>query len=166
MDGRELLYRVVTTVQEMYLKIGDSCGSVSLYYPFGGDPKIITEEFREASRKDFPELELDILPERLRVVISEKDCRRISKLPVKATMRDMTSLVRDHAGIDDFRELIEKNYPGARLVPSGYIDFDWILVFPEDVDEDVYCLSEEMGSVTYHRFSREEFASLGFEIEG
>lgn len=166
MDGRELLYRVVSTIQEMYLKIGDSYGSVSLYYPFGGDPNTITREFREASKDDYPKMELDILPERLRVIVSEKDCKRISKLPVKPTMRDMTSLVRDHAGIDDFRELVEKNYPGARLIRSGYIDFDWILMFPDDVDEDVYCLSEEMGSVTYHRFSREEFASLGFVIEG
>jgi hypothetical protein len=41
MDGKELLERVISTIQEMYLKLGDPEGAVSLYYPFEGDfPRI------------------------------------------------------------------------------------------------------------------------------
>ena len=32
------------------------------------------------------------------------------------------------------------------------------------VDSDVYCLAVEMGSVTYHRFSREDFLAMGFRL--
>jgi len=81
MNGEELFSRVVATVQEMYLKIGDSYGSVSLYYPFEGDGPI-EEEFGLAAGKDFPEMVLERLPQRLRVTINEKDCVRISKLPM------------------------------------------------------------------------------------
>ena len=85
MNGEELFSRVVTTVQEMYLKIGDSYGSVSLYYPFEGDSPI-EEEFRRASEKDFPDMVLERLPQRLRVTVNEKDCVRISRLPMKRTI--------------------------------------------------------------------------------
>lgn len=166
MDGNELLTRVITTIQEMHLKIGDSDGSASLYYPYEGDPDKIKKEFKEATKNKFKGMELEILPERLRVIVSEKDCRRIAELPVKETMKDITSLVRDNVSMNDFESFVAEKYPSARLIRSKYIDFDWILVFPEELDDDVYCLSEEMGRVTYHRFSKEEFALLGFEIEG
>jgi hypothetical protein len=51
MNGTELYRRVVSTVQEMHLKIGDSHGSVSLYYPFQGDFTTLQEEFRECSKE-------------------------------------------------------------------------------------------------------------------
>ena len=45
MNGKELLERAVSTIQEMYLKLGGPEGAVSLYYPFEGDPRRIEEEF-------------------------------------------------------------------------------------------------------------------------
>jgi len=162
MNGSELFSRVVTTIQEMHLKIGDSYGSVSLYYPFESDAPI-EEEFRQTA-VDFPDMVLERLPQRLRVTVSEKDCLRISRMPVKETIRDMVAVTKDRSDIGTVKEFIGNRYPDARIVKSGYIDFDWILLFPEELDDDVYCLSEEMGVVTYHRFSKEEYLALGFEI--
>jgi len=162
MNGEELFSRVVTTIQEMHLKIGDSYGSVSLYYPYEGDVSI-ADGFRRAA-SDFPDMVLERLPQRLRVTVSEKDCARISAMPVKETIRDMVHITKGRADIDTVREFICGRYPESRMVRSGYIDFDWILTFPEGLDDDVYCLSEELGQVTYHRFSREEYLALGFEI--
>ena len=165
MNGEELLSRVVATVQEMYLKIGDSYGSVSLYYPFEGDSPI-EEEFRQAAGKDFPGMVLERLPQRLRVTVNEKDCVRISKLPMKRTMVDVVSATKGGMDIEKVRGFIKDRYPDSLISKSGYIAFDWILLFPEDLDDDVYCLSEELGQVTYHRFSREEYLALGFELPG
>jgi len=162
MNGDELFSRVITTIQEMYLKIGDSYGSVSLYYPFESDDPI-EDEFRHAAA-DFPDMLLERLPQRLRVTVSEKDCIRISKMPVKETIRDMVAITKGGTGIDALKEYIGSRYPDSKMVKSGYIDFDWILTFPEGLDDDVYCLSEELGQVTYHRFSKEEYLALGFEI--
>ena len=162
MNGSELFSRVVTTIQEMHLKIGDSYGSVSLYYPFESDAPI-EEEFRQAA-VDFPDMVLGRLPQRLRVTVGEKDCLRISRMPVKKTIRDMVAVTKDRSDIGTVKEFIGDRYSDARIVKSGYIDFDWILIFPEELDDDVYCLSEEMGVVTYHRFSKEEYLALGFEI--
>jgi hypothetical protein len=164
MNGRELLQRTVTTIQEMYLKIGDTNGSVSLYYPVTEDAERIAAEFREAAGTEFPDMVLESLPQHLRVVVDEKDCGRISRMPVRDTMRDMVSLTRERAPIDRFRALLDEKYPGSVIVESRYIDFDWIVRFPDGLDEDIYCLAEEMGQVTYHRFSKEEYLAFGFEM--
>ncbi len=37
-------------------------------------------------------------------------------------------------------------------------------MFPSGTDDDIYCLTEELGQVTYHRYSRDEFLKFGFEI--
>ena len=37
-------------------------------------------------------------------------------------------------------------------------------MFPEDVDPDIYCLVEEFGQVTYHRFSREDYLAFDFKL--
>jgi len=163
MDGKILFSRVVDTVQETNLKIGDVFGSISLYYPYEGDFGRLRDEFKEAS-VDFPDLILEELPQRVRAIVPEKDCSRISKMPVRATIRDMVGIINGHPSIDEFRKSIIDLYPKAKIYDSVYPEFDWLLIFPEDVDEDVYCLTEEMGQITYHRYSKDEFSDFGFAI--
>ncbi len=164
MDGTELLSRTITTIQEMYLKIGDPSGSVSLYYPYSEDFSIIEEGFRKACEDSFPHMVIEELPQRIRIIVDEDDCRRISELPIPETIRDVSKLIKDGADMEGFRTFVSRKYPEARISESEYIDFDWILLFPENLDRDVYCISEELGRLTYHRFSREEYLALGFEL--
>ena len=63
MDGKELFSRLISTLQETAMKIGDSSGSISLYYPFQGDFSTLEDEFRSASA-DFPDMIIEDLPER------------------------------------------------------------------------------------------------------
>ena len=72
--------------------------------------------------------------------------------------------VKRHVPFEEFRRSIVEKYPEARIVKSEYIEFDWILIFPSELDEDIFCLTEEFGQMTYHRYSREEFQSFGFSI--
>lgn len=163
MDGKELFGRIVSTVQETNLKIGDMSGSVSLYYPYEGDFAVLRDEFKEAS-KDFPGMTIEQLSQRIRVVVPEEDSRRISQMPIHRTIKDMVELTGERIPFDRFRTAILEMYPDARLVESPYPGFDWILKFPDGLDEDIYCLTEELGQVTYHRYSAEEFRLFGFEI--
>jgi hypothetical protein len=163
MDGNELFDRVVSTVQETNLKIGDMFGSISLYYPFEGDYSGLLEDFREAS-KDFPDMIVEQLFQRIRIIVSEEDSRRISELPVRDTIRDMVELTKRHLPSEEFMIGLLERHPEARFVRSKYPDFDWILMFPSGTDDDIYCLTEELGQVTYHRYSRDEFLKFGFEI--
>lgn len=163
MDGKELFSRLISTVQETAMKIGDSSGSISLYYPFQGDFSTLEDEFRSASA-DFPDMIIEDLPERVRVIVSEGDCNRISKLPMKGTIKDMVGLVKERLPFEDFRKNITSKYPDAKITKSAYQEFDWVLTFPKELDDDVYCLTEEFGQITYHRYSEEEYLSFGFVL--
>ena len=164
MDGKELYQRVIDTVQEMHLKIGDSAGSISLYYPYEGDLSLISDDFSSCC-SDLPEpIDIERIPGRIRTIVPEADCRYISSLPARETLKDIVGLVNSRCGIDDFRRTLMQRHPDASFRESDDLEFDWILTFPEDTDPDVYCLAVEMGSVTYHRFSREDYLTMGFRL--
>ena len=162
MNGDVLFRRVVDTVQEICLKVGDIMGSVSLYYPCDGDTAEVLSRFALAS-SDYKGTVAEELPGRIRVTVSEEDCIRMSRLPVKETMRDVVTLINERADIERFRREILLKHEGARLTESHQIDHDWVLMFPED--NDVYCITVELGRLTYHRFYRDEYLKFGYNLE-
>lgn len=164
MDGKSLYRSIIESVQEMNITIGDTMGSTSLYYPFAGDLETLKQEFFVASKGSFPGVVLEQAPERVKVTVSEDDCKRIALMPVKETMKDVLVLVSGNVNMDNLRRHISQKYPDSRFGKTGGVEFDWALAFPEDVDDNVYCFSEEMGSVTCHRFSREEYLAFGFQL--
>ena len=164
MDGKGLYQRIVDTVQEMHLKIGDSEGSISLYYPYDGDLSEISEEFLECCA-DLPgRISIERIPGRIRAIVPESVCRHISSMPVKPTLRDVVDLVSSRCGIDNLRRIVSERHPDASFRRFGGIEFDWLLTFSPDRDPDVYCINVEMGAVTYHRFSREDYLAMGFVL--
>ena len=164
MDGKGLYQRIVDTVQEMHLKICDSEGSISLYYPYEGELSEISEEFRRCCA-DFPGMiTIELIPGRIRAIVPESVCRYISSMPVKPTLVDVVELVNSRCGIDNLRRIISERYPDASFREFDGIEFDWLLTFPPDTDPDVYCINIEMGTVTYHRFSREDYLAMGFAL--
>ncbi|MBO7409604.1 MAG: DUF3877 family protein [Candidatus Methanomethylophilaceae archaeon] len=164
MDGKELYQRVVDTVQEMHLKIGDSEGSISLYYPYDGEISEISEDFSACCRGLPAPITLERIPERIRVIVPEADCRHFSSLPVRETLKDIVELMNSRCSMDEFRNALMRKHPYASFRESDTFEFDWILTFPEDIDADVYCVNDEMGTVTYHRFSREDFLAMDFRL--
>ena len=161
MNGNALFRRVVETVQEICLKVGEIMGSVSLYYPCDEDTAEVLSQFALAS-SGYKGIVAEELPGRIRVTVSEEDCTRMSRLPVKETMRDVVTLMKSGADIERFRREILLKHKGARLSESHQIDHDWILTFPGD--DDVYCITVELGRLTYHRFYRDEYLRFGYRL--
>ena len=96
------------------------------------------------------------------MTVPEEECEKISKMPVKETMAFIVSLSKDGIPLKDFLERVKDRYPEVRSGESGVFDFDWVLSFPGD--DDVYCLSEELGRTTCHRFSEEDYLAMGFRL--
>ena len=164
MDGKELYQRITDTVQEMFLKIGDTKGSISLYYPFEGEMSRMTEEFNSCCTNLPERIDLERIPGRIRAIIPESVCEYISSLPVKATLEDIIGLVNSRCDIEEFRRAISEKYPDASFREFDGIEFDWLLTFHPDTDPEVYCISTELSTVTYHRFSKEDYLGMGFEL--
>jgi len=164
MDGKELYGRVVSTIQEMYLKIGDTQGSVSLYYPYSGDVNGLVAEYVEAADGPLKDVLVEQLPGRIRIVVPEEGCRHIADMPKKDTMAFIIKLINERASMKDFEDSVMERYPSARFSDMHCLEFDKLLTFPEETDGDLYCLSSESGLVTYHRFSKEDFLAFGFVL--
>ena len=164
LDGKGLYERIISTIQEMYLKIGDTQGSVSLYYPYSGDVRSLTEEYRAAAEGILKEVIIEELPERIRIVVPEECCKLISRMPVRDTMEFVIGLIKERASMESFEASVMERYPSAKITDMTCLEFDKLLTFPEDTDSDCYCLTSEAGVVSYHRFSREDFLAFGFEL--
>ena len=162
MNGDILLRRVIETVQEIVLKIGDSSGSISLYYP-AEDPPALAEELLSVA-SDFGGITAEALPGRIRVNISESESARISAMPHDERMVDVIGLLNSGTDIGSFRDAILSKYEGAVLTEVRRLDHDWVLTFPDD--DNIYCLSEEFGRLTYHRFYRDEYLAFGYTLRG
>ena len=165
MEGRELLDRIIRTIQEMCIKIGKPQGAVTLYYPYDDDFDELESDFNRVSALEYPSISLEYSDYTVRVLIPEEDCIRISRIPPTQTMKEVTELVAARASIDDIRRFATEKYPEALFRRWNGIDFDWILMFPEEIDSYVYCLSEELGQLTFHRLTRDEFIAMDLGID-
>jgi len=164
MDGKELYERVVSTVQETSLKIGEVQGSVSLFYPYSGDLEELKKGFMETADPQLRDVVIETLPGRIRVVVSEKECAYISGLPVKQTMADIIRFTKERIPLDAFMEKVKGAYPLATFTEMDHLEFDMLMTFPEELDADFYCLSEEMSQVSFHRFSKDDYQAFGFPM--
>ena len=153
---------ITYAIQNIALAGDHIVASTNLYG--GGSLSQISDDFTSCC-SDLPEpVGIEQIPGRIRVIVPEADCRYISSLPVRGTLRDIVGLVNSRCNIDDFRRVMMQRYPDASFRESDDFEFDWILTFPEGIDPDIYCLAVEIGSVTYHRFSREDFLAMGFRL--
>ena len=164
MDGAELYERVVSTVQETILKIGDVVGSMSLYYPCTDDAERLAREFREAAPEELKGIIVERLPDRIRVIVPEDESRIIARMPVRKTMGYAISIAKERVPMDEFVARVGEMYPSARFMEMDHLEFDMLLTFPRELDPYFYCLAEEMGIVTFHRFSMDDYEAFGFPM--
>lgn len=163
MDGRFLYKQVVSTILEIKAKLGSMSGSCTLFYPFEGDLERIREEFFESAGDGLKEIEVDCIDNRLRIVVPEDECIRIGETPVPKTLDYMISAVRDHKTIQTVKRELSEFFDGVELTDTYNGEFELKVTFPDDVDPFIYCLHEECGQLTYHRFSKDDYRSFEFE---
>lgn len=163
MDGRFLYRQVVSTILEIKAKLGSMSGSCTLFYPFDGNLERVREEFFECAGDGLTDIEICCIDSRLQITVPEKDCIRISGMPVPKTLDYMISAVRDHKTIQTVKKELPELFDDVELTDVHNGEFELRVTFPDDVDPFIYCLHEECGQTIYHRFSKEDYLSFGFE---
>ena len=89
MDPSDLEDRIVSTVQEMQVKLGQSSGSLSLYLPLdcmGDDVTGGIARFREHVRPTLGDISCVLDGERARIIVSEEGCKYVAGLPALLTI--------------------------------------------------------------------------------
>jgi len=164
MNGKDLYGRIVSTVQEISMKIGEVHGSVSLFYPYSGELDDLRDGFLQEADPQLKDILIERIPGRIRVVVSEEECRYIAGLPVRKTMADIIRITKGGIALDAFKERVRELYPQAVFTEMDHLEFDALLTFPPELDPDFYCLTEEMSRVSFHRFSKEDYQEFGFPM--
>ncbi|MGN1045266.1 MAG: DUF3877 family protein [Candidatus Methanomethylophilaceae archaeon] len=163
-DGLE--ERIVSAIQEMQVKLGQSSGSVSLYLPMDTSDTDIGKglaAFREGVRPRLGDVECSVEDGRIRITVPEEGCGYVSGLPVSPVLRVMVDSVMSHDTPDVLRERLSSISDGLVWKGVEGDGFDHIAYFTDGTDPYIYCIDSDCGPMTYHRFTRGDYAAFGFD---
>lgn len=164
-EGNRILDEVVSSVQEMQVKIGSTDGSVSLFLPLDsieGDPEEAIRAFRDAARDILGDVECSSDGRRVSIMVPEKGCEYVSSLPVSPILRIMVDSVMARSSLDDIRARLEAVSDGLVWKEVDGEGFDHIAFFTDGTDPYVYCIDSDCGPISYHRFTRRDYRAFGF----
>ena len=165
MDPSDLEDRIVSTVQEMQVKLGQSSGSLSLYLPLDcldGDVEEEIARFREHVRPKLGDVACTLDDDRVRITVSEEGCRYVAGLPVSPVLLTMVDAVMSRESLDGIKARLEKVSKGLVWKEVDGDGFDHIAYFTDGTDPYVYCIDSDCGPISYHRFSRRDYEAFGF----
>ena len=165
MDPSDLEDRIVSTVQEMQVKLGQSSGSLSLYLPLDcldGDVEEEIARFREHVHPNLGDVACTLDDGRVRITVSEEGCRYVAGLPVSPVLLTMVDAVMSRESLDGIKARLEKVSKGLVWKEVDGDGFDHIAYFTDGTDPYVYCIDSDCGPISYHRFSRRDYEAFGF----
>ena len=178
MNCAKLERNVIEVMQEQQVKLGFDGNAVYLFYPLSSlgllldvdaDEETLTaalDGFCAHVRGRLGNVEFSIRDGRVSLSIPPEGCEY-----VKRGLKEDSFIVRlirmvagHHAHMEDVIALF-KEYSAhvhAEKMPDGE-EFDYLVYFPDgEPDSFYYCLKEDMGHVTYHRFTKADYEAFGF----
>ncbi len=163
-------------IAEQQIKLGYLEESVRLYYPLESLNGLLGEEYNDLEMASLLEKFFYAAREKYgEVEVTEEDGRFCLCLPPQAGkyvhehiedyafLRELIEAVAGHG--HTFEELLAifRKYSGCvHVEPTSHGEFDYLVYFQDGLpDEFVYCIRAEGAHVTYHRFTKADFESLG-----
>lgn len=164
MDPDDLEDRVISTIQEMQVKLGQSPGAVTLYLPsdcLGDDMEL--SRFTEHVRPKLGNVICTVEDGRVRITVPEEGCRYVAGLPVSPVLTAMVDAVMSRESLNGIRARLAGISDGLIWEEVDGDGFDHIAYFDDGTDPYIYCIDSDCGPITYHRFSRRDYAAFGFD---
>lgn len=178
-DFEKLKQNVIDMLEEQQQKLGYQKETIRLYYPLeslnhllgtevekdGMKPLLL--EFREYVKDQLGELRFSEKAGRYGIMIPPEGAEYVHReVPQNLFLKGLLQKVSVHGcTLDQVREYF---YASAARVEERRMteEFDLLLYFPDgEPDSYYYCLKQEGEHVLYHRFTREDYLSFGFEEE-
>lgn len=166
---------VIDTVKEWQMKIGDQKGGMKLYYPEVSlrealeeeDLKEALTEFGKEVQPRLGKIEISHSGERYCLDIPEQGCRYIAEhVPEPEFLRRLLKIITAGNGtMEQVRECF-RGFAAERntaVVEKNETEHEMGCVFyfqDAKAEEYVYCVEENEFGLTYHRFSRADYAIL------
>lgn len=178
MNYEKLERNIIEVMEEQLAKLGFDGNAVYLFYPLSSVASLLgmsseTEAILEALNGFCAHVQQKLG----KVILSLHGDRIVFEIPpqgglyVKERLREDSFIVRlihlvagHHAQICDVLNLFrvyDENVHIEKMQPGE--EFDYLVYFESgEPDAFYYCLKEDMGHVTYHRFTKEDYEGFGF----
>lgn len=175
MDALE--QNVIEVMEEQQAKLGFDGNAVYLFYPLSSLASLLGVSPEEKSILTGLEAFCVHVADKLgKVEYVLRDGRATLIIPpeggayVKARLDEEKFIVRliglvagHHASVDDVLRLFRAYSEQVHVERMDNGEFDYLVYFPQGKpDAFYYCLKEEMGHVTYHRFLKADYEAFGF----
>lgn len=178
MNYEKLERNIIEVMEEQLAKLGFDGNAVYLFYPLSSVASLLGISLDEkvilAALNGFCTHVQKTLG---KISFSLRDGRIVFEIPpqgglyVKERLREDSFIVRlirlvagHHASISDVLHLFRAYDPNVHIekMQPGE-EFDYLVYFESgEPDAFYYCLKEDMGHVTYHRFTKEDYKGFGF----
>ena len=178
MNYEKLERNIIEVMEEQQLKLGFDGNAVYLFYPLSSLASLLDvcneEKTILAALKAFcvhvrgrlGDIRCELRDGRVSFEVPAAGCEYVKRhLDENGFIARLIGMVAGHhAHLQDVIALFKEYSANVQVekMPAGE-EFDYLVYF-EDGEPDgfYYCLKEEMGHVTYHRFTREDYCSFGF----
>ncbi len=177
-NREKLIDNIVDQVKEAEIKLGYSKGTVRLYYPAESLAGLVGQLPMAADAlakglegsgafADTPlgGLRFSVKQGRIEVSVPPEGVEAVHEtVPEPPFLRALIEFFRAHhrSSLEEIRALFGRFSPdyACEKMPEGG-DFQYVLYFPGGaVDPYYYCITDEMGHMTYHRFTKEDYLAM------
>ncbi|MDO4632958.1 MAG: DUF3877 family protein [Eubacteriales bacterium] len=176
--GVRRLYRnLVDSVKESEIKLGYDYGALRLFYPLAtlnhllqmqvsaAEMQKVLEAFAGCEKETLGALEISAAGERFSVLVPAEGVKYVHEhVEASEFLKELVSQTAAHGCSLEKAEAVFHRYSDQVVCKKmDHGEFDEVLYFADGKPDDyLYCLHEEGGHITYHRFDREDYQDFGF----
>ena len=173
----KLEQNITDTIKESQIKLGFTPNAVTLFYPLDS-LNAITEDKLSAEKmiKAIDEYKSEVLSctaslakdGRIAVTVSEESVKAIDeKVPADPFLVEFIGAVKEGCSLEKAQEIFKKYNENVVIEPAPDDEFDLLAYFPNgEPDGCRYCLQDDLGGITYHRFTKLDYDALYPEQAG
>lgn len=175
MDFAALEKNLIGVISEQQIKLGYRSEKVRLYYPLTSLNQILKtedtfmqmldhlEEFGQYTKKTLGKVEISSDGERFCLAVPPRGSDYIHAVAERNMfLHEFIQTIRRHGVTPkEVKEVFLKYSDKVHAEKIKDADFDYLLYFEDGEPDDYrYCLSDEAGHLTYHRFTKEDYEAL------
>jgi hypothetical protein len=175
MNYTKLEQNIIDMIKEEQLKLGYRSETVRLYYPLSSLNRFFSTEldseqmlnrlqdFRSQVCPRLGNIGISIQSERFCLAIPPQGVEYIHKLPGDDRfLKDLIQAVSEHGhSIEEIFQIFRCYSEQVHIEKIADGEFDYLVFFEDGVPDCFrYCLTDEGGHVTYHRFTKEDYQDL------
>lgn len=163
-------------IAEQQLKLGYLEESIRLYYPLDSlngllgknctVPQMaeLLEEYFHSVKEKYGEVEVTEKEERFCLLLPPQAGKYVHEhIEDYGFIKELIGTVAGHGhSLEDVLSVFRKYSGCVHVEPASHGEFDYLVYFEDgSPDEFIYCISVEEHHITYHRFTKADFESLG-----